>query len=786
MEKYFNEQRLTILDGAMGTLLQKAGVETGKHPEVLNITHAEEVVKIHSAYVNAGSEIIYANTFGANVKKLQGSGYTPKDVITAGIACAKKAAGAKAKVALDIGPLGEMMEPSGTLSFEAGYNAFCEVVKAGKKAGAELIVIETMTDLLETKAAVLAAVENSDLPVMVSMSFEEDGRTFAGVPVEGFASCIGPLGVSALGINCSLGPVEVMPLLQRLCSATTLPVFAVPNAGLPHPVLGTYDLSDEEFTQHMQECVKMGVSLIGGCCGTTPDTIKMLSKAFSGKVPSKRCVKIPSRVCGVTKVVDINGVVSIGERINPTGKKRLQEALRQGDLSYVQTLAVEQEKAGAKILDVNVGAVGVDEEVHLPLAVKAVQAVSGLPLQLDSSNPKAIAAALRVYCGKAVVNSTSGEDEKMKAILPLCKKYGAAVVGLCLDEEGIAKTAEKRVKIANIILQRALEEGMPKEDVWIDCLCLSAGAEASAAEVVLNAISEVKKQLGLKTVLGVSNISFGLPNRELLNRSFLAMALQSGLDLPILNPGDAAMMDTVSAYSALLEGESAQKAYVQRCEGRKSENNTKSVPSEINLSQAIEQGLKSTAQKEAKRILEEDKLEPLAIVERWIIPALEEVGKGFEEKRVFLPGLLASATAAQAAFSILRDKMGTAPATGGPVVVATVQGDVHDIGKNIAKTVMESYGISVIDLGRDVAPQDVLQAVQKHDAKMVGLSALMTTTLPAMEKTVELLKEQTPNCKIMLGGAVLTEEYVKDIGADLFAKNAKISAEYAHKFFSEK
>lgn len=772
----------TILDGGLGTMLQEAGLAPGQLPESFSLEQPEKLTEIHAAYVRAGAEILCANTFGSNAKKLAGTGISVEEAVTAAVACAKKAAGAKARVALDMGPLGEMLEPNGTLSFEEAYLLFSQVAMAGQAAGADLVMVETMTDLYETKAAVLAVLEQTNLPVMASMTFEADGRTFAGVPVEAFAATIGGLGPVALGINCSLGPAQIMPLLQRLCNATSLPVFAAPNAGMPNPQTGKHQLSPMDFCREMAACADMGVEAVGGCCGTTPETIQLLAWCFGGLQPVVRTHTAVLRVCGATAVATLDGPMPIGERINPTGKKRLREALQAGDLGYVQTLAVEQEQAGAAILDVNVGAPDVDEIALLPAAVKAVQAVSGLPLQLDSANAKALAAALRVCCGKPLVNSTSGEEEKLKTILPLCEKYGAAVVGLTLDEDGIPETAEKRLEIATKIVNTATALGMPREDVCIDCLTLSVGAEPGAGVQTLQAVQMVKRELGLATVLGVSNVSFGLPNRPLLNRTFLAMALQAGLDLPILNPADEGMMGTLAAYRLLCGQDVGAAEYVHRF--GEAENTVPKTGQDLTLDEAIIKGLKNEAARAAGLLLEKNANDKLAIVNQYLVPALDKVGQGFEEKRIFLPQLLASAGAAQAAFEVVRSAMGAgAHAAGPPIVVATVQGDVHDIGKNIAKVLLENYDFTVIDLGRDVPPVDVVQAVKKSGARLAGLSALMTTTLPAMEATIAALHRECPTCKVMVGGAVLTTEYALKIGADCHAVDAKRSADYAREVY---
>ena len=783
--KTLNKGKFVILDGAMGTMLQKAGLPAGARPESLIFTSPELLVGVHKAYVDAGADIVCSNTFGANGKKLEGSGYSVEDTITGAIACARKACeGTDAKVALDVGPLGELLEPAGTLRFEEAYDLFKQVMLAGEKAGADFIYLETMTDLYEVKAAVLAAKENTKLPIFASMTFEPNGRTFAGVSIEAFAATIGPLGVAALGINCSLGPAEIMPLAAKLCKATALPVLVKPNAGLPDPATGSYSLTPEIFCEQMAPCLTMGVSAVGGCCGTTPDTIALLKKHFAG-APSHREVEEKSQVCSATTVQVLDGVHPVGERINPTGKKRLQEALRNGDLAYLQAQAVAQEEDGAAILDVNVGAPGIDEVEMLPLAVKAVQAVTGLPLQLDSANPAALEAALRVYNGKAIVNSTSGEKEKLETILPLCKKYGAAVVGLTLDENGIPKMAQGRLAVAEKIVAAALEAGIPRQDIYIDCLTLTVSAEPDAAKETLLATRLVKEKLGVKTLLGVSNISFGLPNRPLVNTTFLTLAMQAGLDLPIMNPADGSMMGAIAAYRLLNGQDPDATGYLARFGGEAAQ----SVPAPATggtmpLDQAIEKGLKAEAGLAAKQLLQVEKKEGIEVVNGYLMPALDRVGVRFEKGTLFLPQLLAAAGAAQVAFEEIKASYGADGESGPPIVLATVRGDVHDIGKNIVRVLLENYGYNVIDLGRDVPEERVVEAVRASGAKLVGLSALMTTTLPAMEATIVALRAAGLDCKVMVGGAVLTPEYAMKIGADFYSKDAKQGIDIAREIYS--
>lgn len=782
----FANDGFTILDGGLGTMLQAAGLAPGQPPERMSLEQPEKLTAIHRAYVQAGARVLCANTFGSNAKKLAGTGISVEAAVQAAVACAREAGGKQALVALDVGPLGELLQPGGTLAFEEAYALFAQVMRAGEAAGADLIFTETMGDLYEVKAAVLAAVENTRLPVLASMTFEADGRSFTGVPVEAFAAAIGPLGPVALGVNCSLGPVEVMPVIRRLCAATPLPVLAKPNAGLPNPATGAYTMGPEVFAKAMEGCMELGVSMVGGCCGTTPDFIRLLAQSFAGKKPADREHRLRARVCGATRVTQLDGPVVIGERINPTGKKRLREALQAGDLDYAQTLAAEQEAAGADILDVNVGAPGVNEVELLPRAVRAVQAVSGLPLMLDCSNVEALAAALRVCIGRPVVNSTTGEQAKMDAVLPLCRRYGAAVVGLALDENGIPETAEKRLAVAERILENALRHGLGPEEVWIDCLTMSVGAQADAGAETLRATRLVGERLGLKTVLGVSNVSFGLPQRPLVNRGFLAMAMANGLDAAIMNPADSEMMDAFAAARMLAGAPGGAEGYLARA-AREPEAADAPAPAaaDMPLDVAVERGLKAEAAKAAESLLAEDPNAGLGLVDRYLIPALDRVGKGFEEDRLFLPQLLAAAGAAQAAFEVVRSRQAAGAPAGPPVVLATVQGDIHDLGKNIARVLLENYGFAVTDLGRDVPPEQVVEAAKRLNAGLVGLSALMTTTLPAMEATIKALHHAKLPCKVLVGGAVLTEAYARQIGADFYAKDAKASADYARRLLAK-
>lgn len=770
------KQGTILLDGAMGTMLQNAGLEAGAAPELLNIDKPELIEDIHRKYVEAGSQIVYANTFGANRYKLKNN--SVKEIISAGISIAKKACGKKALVALDIGPIGQLLEPSGTMTFEEAYDIFKEQIIAGESA--DVIVFETMTDLYELKAAVLAAKENSRQPIVCTMTFEENRRTFTGCCVSSMALLLNGLGVDAVGINCSLGPSQLIPICKELLEWTDMPVVLKPNAGLPDPVTEKYDVSPEEFAEQMKYAASCGVKIFGGCCGTTPEYISALKKALDGTEVRRRKALPRSAVCTPSRTVVIDRPRIIGERINPTGKKLFKEALRNNDTGYILNQAIEQIRAGADILDVNVGLPEIDEKAMMIKAVKEIQSVTDAPLQIDSTIPEVLEAALRIYNGKPIVNSVNGEESSLETVLPLVKKYGAAVVGLTLDKNGIPPKAEQRFAIAEKILKRAMYYGIPKEDVFIDCLTLTASAEQEAVMETLRALGRVKKELGLKTVLGVSNISFGLPNRPLINQNFLTMALTYGLDLPIINPNVDAMTGAVRAYKLLANIDknsfdfiaAYNSAAVQKTEN-KDENN-------ISLEYAVENGLKDESAKATAELLKT--ADPMEIINGALIPALDKAGEQFEKGTIFLPQLILTAGAAQAAFGVIREKMiseNSSPVSKGKIVLATVKGDIHDIGKNIVKVLLENYGYTVIDLGKDVPCEEVVRAALEHRVKLVGLSALMTTTLKSMEETIRLLRESGSECKVVVGGAVLTPEYAEKIGADFYAKDAKETCDIA-------
>jgi len=774
---------IVLLDGAMGTLLQQKGMKPGDIPELMNLLRPEWIREIHRDYLRAGSWVIYANTFGANGKKLKNTGFTPRQVIEAGVRLAREEAAAfGAWTALDVGPLGELLEPLGTLPFEDAYALFAEMMQAGAEAGADLIVIETMTELNEARAALLAAKEQTALPVFVTMSFEASGRTFTGCTVAAMAHTLEGLGADALGINCSLGPKELLPLVRELKEHTRLPVIAKPNAGLPDPADGHYDMTAEEFAACMEPLLLEGAALAGGCCGTGPEYIAALAEKTRGLKKRKDASLPPPLVCTATNALPLNRVRVIGERINPTGKKRFQQALLEDDLDYIVDVAVQQMDAGAEILDVNVGYPGVDEKTMLPRVVKAIQAAVDLPLQLDSTDPQALEAALRVYCGKASVNSVSGKEESLSAILPLVKKYGAAVVGLTLDDAGLPDSAEKRLAIAEKIVSRAEEMGIPRQDVWIDCLTLTVSAQQDQAMETLRAVRLVREKLGLHTVLGVSNISFGLPQRLLMTQTFLVSALYAGLTLPIVNPNQREIMDALSAYRALSGEDAGSRGYVERFAGAQDAKKTPEPSAHMTLEDAIRRGLRGEAARMAREIMVSQP--PLSIVENHLIPALDQVGRDYEQGKAFLPQLLSAAQAAQAVFEEIKTQLavqGGESVSKGDILIATVQGDIHDIGKNIVKTVLLNYGYRVIDLGRDVKPERIVEETRARGIRLVGLSALMTTTLPAMEETIRQLKALPDPPWVFVGGAVVTAEYARAMGADDYARDARAAVEIARK-----
>lgn len=777
----FLKKHIVLFDGAFGTLLQKKAGNVGTLPERLNEERPELIADIHRAYLDAGADVITANTFGANPLKA-GSKELSDRLIRAGVALARKVAKDKF-VALDIGPSGRLLEPMGSMTFEEAYQCFADVVDAGKE-GANLILIETMADLQEMRAALLAAREHSDLPVLCSMTFEENGRTFAGCDPLCYAMTCAPL-ADAVGVNCSLGPAKLLPVVRAILSATDKPVIVQANAGLPDADLN-YDVSAEEFAKVYRTFLDEGVQIIGGCCGTTPEYIRLLRGLADGRAPQKRSVPRRPCVCSATRAVFVDGVRVIGERINPTGKKAMKQALLSGDYGYVQTQAIEQTDAGADILDVNAGLPELDEKTVLARLVREVQAVSDLPLQIDCGKPDAIESALRICCGKAIVNSVNGEDKVLHSILPIVKKYGAAVVGLTMDERGIPRTAKEREQIAQKIIQTCESYGIAQEDVYIDCLTLTVSAEQAQTAETLNALRHIKEKYRVKTVLGVSNISFGLPNRQIINTAFLTAAMFAGLDCPILNPNVPENMQAVAAYRALSGEDKNCTAYTEKYGSVKiSVQQSSSSPAaeadgEEDIFRAIRKGLPSAGALAAKLL---QTVKPLQLIDEYLIPALNAVGDAYEKGTLFLPQLIAAAESAKLCFDEVKKLLPEGGAERGKIALATVRGDIHDIGKNIVKTVLENYGYKVLDLGKNVPPEEIVQACEREHILLCGLSALMTTTVPAMEEAIRLLRERCPDCRVMVGGAVLNADYAKKIGADWYCKDANADVKIAQFIF---
>ncbi len=779
-----SSDRHILLDGAMGTMLQQSGLKLGGLPEELNFTNPELIENIHRQYIKSGAMAVYANTFGANRHKLKNSRYTVTEVIRKGIEIARKAAeGTDTLVALDVGSIGRMLRPTGDMPVDEAYDIFREIMLAGSDA--DFIAIETMTDLMEIKTALLAAKENTNLPVVCTMSFEQNMRTFTGCSAAAMALTLSSLGADVVGMNCSLGPAEAMPIVEEILRWSSVPVLIRPNAGLPDPATNEYNVTPDEYARLISQMADKGAKLFGGCCGTNPEFISAVAKVLSEKRISWKKPVIPAAVCSPSTVVPIDTVRIIGERINPTGKKLFKEALKRRDLDYIMRQAIDQVNAGAEILDVNVGLPDIDEKEMMLAAIDAVSSVCDAPLQIDTTEPDVLEAALRAVAGKPIVNSVNGEDEKLRTVLPLVKKYGAAVVGLTLDENGIPKTAEQRFAIAERILNAALELGIPREDIYIDCLTLTASAEQDGVPETLKAVRMVKEKLGLKTVLGVSNISFGLPNREQVNSAFLAMAMQCGLDLPIINPNIAAMSGAVRSYR-LLSGYDKGGAEFISVYGGEAAKPAPAAVQEVDIAYAVANGLKAECAAAAERLLSVG-TDPMEVINGQLIPALDTAGERFEKGTIFLPQLIQSAGAAQAAFDVVKraiSERGGSSESRGRVVLATVKGDIHDIGKNIVKTLLENYGFEVIDLGKDVDYQAVVDAAVKYDVRLVGLSALMTTTLKSMESTIALLCENNVNCKVVVGGAVLTPEFAEKIGADFYAKDAKETVDIAKSVYA--
>ena len=795
--KEYIKDNILIFDGAMGTMLQKKGLKLGENPEALNLKEPSIIEEIHREYINSGANVITTNTFGANELKLKLCNLEVEEVVDSAIQIAKKAkANSNTYIALDIGPIGELLEPMGTLSFDRAYEIFKRQVVQGTKSGADIILLETMTDLYELKAAVLAAKENSDLPVFCTMTFEENLRTFTGCSPEAMVLVLEGLGVDALGVNCSLGPKQLKPVIEEICSLAHIPVMVQPNAGLPTLSIGNetkYDVTKEEFADTLCSFIDSGVRVIGGCCGTTPDYIKELAVRIKYKKLEPVNNENYTAICTPSKVVRIDGVRIIGERINPTGKKLFKEALKNEDLDYILKQGIEQVEAGAHILDVNVGLPEIDEPKMMLKVVKEIQGIMDTPLQIDSSDVKAIETGLRYYNGKPILNSVNGEEKVLDTILPLVKKYGASVVGLTLDDSGIPPKAEQRFAIAEKIVKRAAEYGIKKEDVFIDCLVLTVSAQQEEVQETLKAVRMVKEKLGVKTVLGVSNISFGLPNRELINETFLALALTNGLDLPIMNPNADGMTRVIHSYNVLYNYDKNAEVYIKNYANVdlkstvavKNSNNSNvgnDSKGEHDLKYIVIKGLKEEAKQATIDLLKDH--EELEIVNEYLIPALDEVGNKYEKGELFLPQLIQAAETVKNAFEVLKAqiaKSNSESISKGKIIVATVKGDIHDIGKNIVKVILENYGYEIIDLGKDVPIETVVEEAKKHNVSLVGLSALMTTTVKSMEETIKALRAGGYTGKVFVGGAVLTADSAERIGADFYAKDAKESVEIAKK-----
>lgn len=796
--------RVFFLDGGMGTQLQAKGLQPGEVPELWNLSRPGDVRAVHEAYFAAGADTVYTNTFGANAAKYHGDAPL-SDVITAAVGIAREAAaaaGGKRFVALDVGPTGRLLKPSGDFEFDAAYDAFAEQVAAGAKAGADLVVVETMGDTYETKAAVLAAKENSSLPVVATVALGEDGKLLTGADVECVAAILEGLRVDALGFNCGFGPDLMLPYVRRLAAVTSLPIAVKPNAGLPQIVDGrtVFTVGPDEFARDVAALVDAGASIVGGCCGTTPAHIAAVKAALGTRAIKPHSPTPKTVVASGSRTVEISmdDTVIIGERINPTGKKKLKAALTEGDVAYVLREAVSQADAGAHILDVNVGVPGIDEPAVLDSTIQAVQSVTDLPLQIDTSDPKALERALRHYNGKALVNSVNGKEESMSAVLPLVAKYGGAVVALTLDEAGIPPTADGRIAIAKKILARGAEYGLKPSDFVVDVLCLAVSADAQSANVILESLRRARSELGCRTCLGVSNISFGLPARPLLNATFYTMALANGLSAGIVNPLAADMMTAYHAFRALTAKEATCAEWIDRfrewtpASAASATGGKSAAPgvqgdaaqAESPIATAIRHGLKSDAAAAAKAALAGGAA-ALDVIGNDIVPALEVVGKGFEAGTMFLPQLLMAAEAAGSAFEVVRASLPTRDggSVRGPIIMATVKGDIHDIGKNICRALLENYGFKVIDLGRDVPPEAVVTAALRENARLVGLSALMTTTVGAMEETIRLVHERVPGCLVTVGGAVLTADFAEKIGADHYARNAMGLVRFAESIF---
>ena len=789
------KDHILIFDGAMGTMLQKEGLPIGDNPEIFGIKNPHKLLKIHKKYLEAGSNVLTTNTFGCNELKVNKLGYTVEEVIDRAVSIAKQAIEESDKskprfVALDIGPIGEMLEPMGTLSFDRAYEIFKRQAIQGEKSGADLIIIETMMDLYEAKAAVLAAKENTNLPVICTMTFDENGRSFTGCLPEAMVATIEGLGVDALGVNCSLGPKQLLPIVKTITELANVPVIVQANAGLPVIKEGqaVYEMNDEEFFQGVKNFVDLGVSIIGGCCGTNETFIKKICDnidKLQKKEPKRRKSTI---VCSAAKYIDIQGPTIVGERLNPTGRQPLIDAYVSGNNDYVINLALEQSNEGSEILNVNVGVPDLDEERAMKRVIKGIQEVVDVPLQLDSSNVKALEAGLRYYNGRTIVNSVNGKEKSLETILPIVKKYGACVVGLTLDENGIPSTAEGRFNIAKKIVERAEQYGIKRQDIFIDCLSLTVSAQQDEAMETIKAIKMVKENLGCKTILGVSNISFGIPNRKALNNTYLNLALGAGLDLAIINTEDRTMVESIDAYKVISNMDKGCLDYIKKFKFVSNDNKTKERKNYNNLTleDAIERGLKEEAKDLTLKILESH--DEHFVLDKVLIPALDVVGTKYDKGELFLPQMIQAAETVKVSLNIIKERLSKNNNTSskGKIIVATVQGDIHDIGKNIVKIMLENYGYEVIDLGKDVPIEEVVKRAKEENIQLIGLSALMTTTVENMKKTIKALKENNINARVFVGGAVVTEEYAQKINADYYSKDAKSAVEIAKINFKSK
>lgn len=782
---------LVFFDGGTGTMLQEAGLAPGELPERWNLTHPEVIQNLHRAYLAAGCNIIKTNTFGANRLKL---GDELAQIVLAGIQHAKAAITKTGQyVALDIGPLGKMLKPLGDLDFEDAVRVFAEVVRLGVQGGVDLILIETMNDAYETKAAVLAAKENSHLPVFVTNVYDERGKLMTGADPVSMIALLEGLRVDALGINCSLGPAQMKKLVPVFARYASLPIIVNPNAGLPHSERGRtiYDVGPEDFAAEMTEIVRLGARIVGGCCGTTPEYMKRMIEQVRDIAPLPLSTKPHTLVSSYTHAVEMGpSPILIGERLNPTGKKRLKEALKREDMGYILNEGLKQADQGAHVLDVNVGLPGIDEAGMMCRVVEELQAVTDLPLQIDSSSPEVLERAMRRYNGKPLVNSVNGKEESLEQVLPLVAKYGGVLIALTLDEAGIPEEADGRIRIAKKIIERAASYGIARKDIVVDPLAMTISSDTTSALTTLACIRRLTQELQVHTSLGVSNISFGLPKREMITSTFFAMALANGLSAAIMNPASAEMMKVYHCAKALQNQDPNCQAYIAYADTVTTEVKSTAAapqagePQAEGLAGAIVRGLKEEAARYTKELLQTTA--PMDVVNGEIIPALDIVGQGFEKKTVYLPQLLMSAEAATASFEVIKQKMGSSSQEKkGTIVIATVKGDIHDIGKNIVKVLLENYGYEVIDLGRDVAPQTILDAVEKYQVRLAGLSALMTTTVPAMEETIQLIHEKAPYCQVVVGGAVLTADYAKQIGADFYGRDAMETVRVAEKVFQK-